>query len=235
MHGDKYDYSKSEITSGKQRSITITCKVHGDFTQRPQDHLSGNGCAKCALEAKSANSSITNAEWKLRLHNKFPHIELLDNVATGYYTKVAFKCETHGEFETNLGAIQSNVHLCYECSRMAAQIAVSKKHADALTNLYYVYFPQWNLYKLGLSTHDTYTRLGNVPHEVVWSVSDTYKNIARVEYELHNEFKSFKYLGDKKLKDGNTELYTKNIIPNEEELYSLLTKLNLKLNGASSW
>jgi hypothetical protein len=27
--------------------VTITCPVHGDYTQSPNDHLKGSGCARC--------------------------------------------------------------------------------------------------------------------------------------------------------------------------------------------
>lgn len=52
VHGDKYNYDKSEY-AGYDTPITITCKRHGDFLQRPHEHLHGAGCGKCALEARS--------------------------------------------------------------------------------------------------------------------------------------------------------------------------------------
>lgn len=52
VHGDKYNYDKSEYI-GYDQPIVITCKRHGDFLQRPNDHLHGAGCGKCALEERS--------------------------------------------------------------------------------------------------------------------------------------------------------------------------------------
>jgi len=46
VHGDKYDYSKTNYISAKDLCI-ITCKKHGDFLQCPNDHLSGHGCPRC--------------------------------------------------------------------------------------------------------------------------------------------------------------------------------------------
>jgi hypothetical protein len=48
IHNNLYDYSKSKY-SGTRKNIIITCKEHGDFIQKPNDHLSGNGCQKCCL------------------------------------------------------------------------------------------------------------------------------------------------------------------------------------------
>ena len=46
IHKDKYDYSKSKYINGTTK-INITCKLHGDYFQTPQSHLSGSGCPKC--------------------------------------------------------------------------------------------------------------------------------------------------------------------------------------------
>lgn len=45
-HGDKYEYSKVNYINSHEK-VTITCLKHGDFYQRPNDHLSGYGCPKC--------------------------------------------------------------------------------------------------------------------------------------------------------------------------------------------
>jgi hypothetical protein len=47
VHGDKYDYSKVDY-KGAFDYVTIICKEHGEFRQAPTNHLSGNGCRKCA-------------------------------------------------------------------------------------------------------------------------------------------------------------------------------------------
>lgn len=47
IHGDKYDYSRVEYKTNKDK-VCIICSVHGEFGQRPIDHLSGSGCLKCA-------------------------------------------------------------------------------------------------------------------------------------------------------------------------------------------
>ena len=46
IHSDKYDYSKVEYI-GSQTKICIICPKHGEFWQRPADHLRGCGCWKC--------------------------------------------------------------------------------------------------------------------------------------------------------------------------------------------
>ena len=46
IHGDTYDYSKTNYLSGHLH-ITIICRIHGDFTQDPYNHLGGTGCKRC--------------------------------------------------------------------------------------------------------------------------------------------------------------------------------------------
>lgn len=46
VHGDRYDYSKVEYVNSETK-VCIICPIHGEFWQRPSDHLKGCGCVKC--------------------------------------------------------------------------------------------------------------------------------------------------------------------------------------------
>ncbi len=48
VHGDKYDYNKVDYVNGKTK-VSIICKNHGIFWQRPESHTLGIGCPKCNL------------------------------------------------------------------------------------------------------------------------------------------------------------------------------------------
>jgi Zn finger protein HypA/HybF involved in hydrogenase expression len=47
LHGDRYDYSKVAYVSSKL-PVTIICREHGEFQQKPNGHLSGQGCMTCS-------------------------------------------------------------------------------------------------------------------------------------------------------------------------------------------
>ena len=52
--GDKFDYSKVVYVNALTKVIII-CPKHGEFRQRPNDHLSSvNGCRKCGLENRKS-------------------------------------------------------------------------------------------------------------------------------------------------------------------------------------
>lgn len=46
IHNNFYDYSKT-IYNGAFKKVIITCPIHGDFQQKPNSHLSGQGCPHC--------------------------------------------------------------------------------------------------------------------------------------------------------------------------------------------
>lgn len=57
IHGDKYDYSKTKY-DGIYKKIIITCPSHGDFIQRPNDHICGCGCPKCSISFSKPENEI---------------------------------------------------------------------------------------------------------------------------------------------------------------------------------
>jgi Zn finger protein HypA/HybF involved in hydrogenase expression len=46
VHNNKYLYTISNYISNHTK-IDILCKNHGEFSQKPYDHLLGKGCPKC--------------------------------------------------------------------------------------------------------------------------------------------------------------------------------------------
>ena len=49
VHGDRYDYSKTEYVNSRT-PITVICKIHGEFQTFPLAHSGGVNCKKCAVE-----------------------------------------------------------------------------------------------------------------------------------------------------------------------------------------
>lgn len=45
-HSNKFNYDKVKYTKSNEKVI-ITCFKHGDFNQKPNDHLNGQGCPGC--------------------------------------------------------------------------------------------------------------------------------------------------------------------------------------------
>lgn len=93
VHGDRYDYSKSVYVNGKTK-VCIICPEHGEFWQKPSDHLHGQGCPFCAN-----NRPLNNCEFIRRA--RFVHGAKYDYSKVNYTfsnVDVCIICPEHGEF-----------------------------------------------------------------------------------------------------------------------------------------
>lgn len=99
VHGDKYDYSKVNYLTNKIK-VTITCTIHGEFEQTPNNHLKGKGCSICGV-INRGNSKTKDLE-QFIFEAKAIHGDKYDYSKT-LYTKLKSKltiiCPIHGEFE----------------------------------------------------------------------------------------------------------------------------------------
>lgn len=114
-HGDRYDYSMFEYHRMKDKS-TIICKLHGEFQQSPQKHLSGQGCPICGNIAKNQNRAISKEKFIERankVHNgKYDY----SNVHfVNLHDKVEIICPIHGTF-TQVAYDHLDGHGCNECA-----------------------------------------------------------------------------------------------------------------------
>lgn len=112
VQGDWYDYSKVEY-KGCKTKIAIICPIqeHGEFLQRPSDHLKGQNCPKCSRRFQyTTDSFIKEAN---RVHNN--KYDYSNTIYSGYSSSVIVGCKKHGEF-----SITASYHLkghgCPKCS-----------------------------------------------------------------------------------------------------------------------
>lgn len=55
VHGNKYDYSKVEYVNNKTK-VCIICPEHGEFWQKPDNHMNGKGCPFCSKSKLEAST-----------------------------------------------------------------------------------------------------------------------------------------------------------------------------------
>jgi hypothetical protein len=67
-----YEYTKSVYEKWSQKLI-ITCKIHGDFEQSPNAHISNHGCKKCATALIAKKQTFTHAEFIRKCEEKHPN------------------------------------------------------------------------------------------------------------------------------------------------------------------
>jgi len=93
-HGTKYDYSKVVYVRSSDK-IIIVCLDHGDFEQRPNNHLSGIGCDQCGGSATL--NTETFIERAIEIHGKSTY-DYSKVQYVGNKKKVIIVCQEHGEF-----------------------------------------------------------------------------------------------------------------------------------------
>ena len=93
IHGDKYDYSKVKYVNATTK-VCIICPKHGEFWQRPSDHLSGYGCPHCKGKAKRTTKWFIEKA-KETHGNKYDYSMV---EYKGCRTPIKILCPIHGEF-----------------------------------------------------------------------------------------------------------------------------------------
>jgi very-short-patch-repair endonuclease len=114
VHGDKYDYSKVDY-NGNKKKVIIICNYHGEFLQKPNGHLSGNGCIDCAIiinadrNRKTLEQFITEARQVHGDKYDYSKVEYLNS-----REKIIIICKNHGEF---LQSPEDHTHSIAGCPR----------------------------------------------------------------------------------------------------------------------
>lgn len=124
IHGNKFDYSKVEYI-GSHIKVCIICPEHGEFYQPPTNHLSGNGCPKCAWKYKRGKYRLTTLETFLT-QAKGIHGDKYDYSKVKWkntYTSITIICPIHGEFTQ---VPQNHIRLKCGCRKCGREIANSK-------------------------------------------------------------------------------------------------------------
>ena len=115
MHGDEYDYSKTQCINCYSK-VCIICPKHGEFWQSVYSHLSGHGCPKCKCEKMWNSRGRMTTEHFIDAARKI-HGNKYDYSKVEYKNakeKVCIICSEHGEFwQTPYNHLKG--HGCRKC------------------------------------------------------------------------------------------------------------------------
>lgn len=157
IHGDKYDYSKVDYVHSKLE-VTIICPIHGEFTQRPNDHLSGHGCLDCGNIKKVENRKISTEEFIER--SKKIHGDKYDYSKTDLSNKdekgrIIIICPKHGEFKQtpHMHMSGQGCSKCYDENR-----GIKKKNTIRLRVLEKIHKLYDNYYKIIDESYEDYEK-----------------------------------------------------------------------------
>ena len=115
IHNDKYDYQKVDYVDNRT-NVIIICKEHGEFQQKPNNHLNGNGCLECGRINSKNKQTITNEEFIKKAKEK--HGDKYDYSKVEYVndkTHIIIICKEHGEFQ-QIPSNHLNDNNCPKCA-----------------------------------------------------------------------------------------------------------------------
>ena len=220
-HNNKYTYLKTEYVNALEKVI-ITCPVHGDFEQRANQHLYGNGCPDCAREATlfSSEDKLTEQELKSKLINdNKKHIDIDFKTYTGWtYTTLKCTCPEHGEFITSAKNFHKRVHGCIDCTEnlnshsRSNYIEIAKRNMKGKARLYVIrcWSDDEEFYKVGITTKSIKHRFSGkhfpYQYEIKQEIIDDAENIWNLEKVIQRLAKGLQYT-PKQYFNGVTECF----------------------------
>ena len=157
VHGDRYDYSLVEYVNS-DTNVIIICSVHGGFPQRPNAHLTGAGCKKCATIRNANSQRKDNTDFirdaKEKHGNKYDY-----SLAkySGAFCPVTIICKTHGAFPQTPDAHINQGQNCPQCSRMWGADKIRKDREQFIVDARKVHGDKYD-YSL-VAYHNTHTEI----------------------------------------------------------------------------
>lgn len=175
IHGKRYNYSLVEYVHSQQE-VVIGCEKHGNFLQKPKDHIGGSGCSACGLESTISHSK-KDTEYFIEKARSV-HGDLYDYSKSKYIAArepIEIVCKYHGSFWQRVA--DHYISGCSKCGNIdtysrSAYIENSIKNHNGLANLYFIqaFDDLEEFYKIGIS---------------VYSVEDRFSSISQLPYDFH--------------------------------------------------
>lgn len=170
-HGNRYDYSKVNYVN-TFTPVCIICPEHGEFWQRPNNHLNGSGCPKCT----KYRNRYTTEEWVNKA--KLIHGDKYDYSKVKYInakTKVCIVCPEHGEFW-----ISPDNHFigqgCPVCRYVKSSSAIRKNINNVIDGFKQVHGSKYDYSKVVYKNNKTKVRIICPEHGEFWQTPDNHMN-----------------------------------------------------------
>jgi len=122
-HNDRYSYNVDYYTNGSTKT-KINCKIHGDFWQIPQQHMSGQGCPLCAHITQHDHQKVTFDEFVTKANKKHnTRYKYIDLGGIGLDSTIGMICKKHG---TILQKMRNHLNTtgCPKCKMSRGELLV---------------------------------------------------------------------------------------------------------------
>ena len=140
VHGDKYDYSKTEYIDWNNK-VCIICPEHGEFWKIPSQHIQGQGCPKCQKENDTINKRKRNldnfiSKAKKKFGNRYDYSKV---EYKGVNIEVCIICPEHGEVWMKPSVHLANRIGCIKCTRKVTDTETFIEKSTKIHNNRYNY------------------------------------------------------------------------------------------------
>lgn len=124
VHGDIYDYSKTDCVGNNKTKVCVICPDHGEFWVTPNNHLKGSRCPKCYGTPKY--TTIQYIEKATKVHGGKYDYSLIQY--KGNKEKIEIICPEHGIFWQHAGAHLrgSRCPACSNVQKVTPEIFISR-------------------------------------------------------------------------------------------------------------
>ena len=216
----KYTYTDTIYTNARTKVI-ITCNIHGDFEQLPNNHLKGIGCPKCGTISSNSNRTRSDCTFIKLANIKHNNVYTYNNtVYTHSNAKVIITCNIHGDFE-QLPTVHLGGHGCQICAHSNRMTGYTKtafaqlceRNNNGKGTLYVIECTgnSEKFYKIGITSHDVNTRFNStrIPYniKVLYQTINNSNIIYDLERTLLRQVKNTRYSPKEKFY-GYTECFT---------------------------
>lgn len=224
VHNGVYDYTPTIYTLSSS-PVLIRCKQHGNFTQRPNDHLRGQGCPDCGMLSRRQTRSVGTEAFIQRakqVHgNKYDYSKV---VYAGTHAKVTITCPIHGDFDQKPNNHVSGKQGCKQCfhARHPGRYVAHKFGTSISTDLpgiFYVIKYQQNdeqFIKIGITKHTAKQRHAGKTKSynttTLVELNTTLQHAFELEQQLKEDLANYKYM-PLNLHEGHTECFAIDAIP----------------------
>jgi len=196
-------------------NFIATCKVHGEFKTSLKKLSNGIQCKLCAIKKLADNQRDdlkSFIEKSKNIHGDkydYSNVEYCDS-----QKHINIICKFHGEFYK-----KPYHHIggqgCPICGKEKSNY---ERYNNKKTTLYYIFLPEYNLYKIGLTMSNVESRFkGDIKAGLKIEIIQTKEfqdgyDAYILEQKILKHFSKHKYQGKKVIGSGNTELFTENVL-----------------------
>lgn len=163
LYGDRFDYSKVNYVNNKV-PVCIICPEHGEFWQRPNDHIChGNVCPMCGKNGRRNKKYTQEEVVDLASENFGGYYDYSKTVYKAMQKPILVTCPEHGDFW-----IRAFDHIHHKCGcpehHVKSSLELKVEDMFIKKNIKYVYQKRFSW--LGLQSLDFYLPDYNIAIEV---------------------------------------------------------------------